>query len=706
MNKLFSQAISFFKNQNYTKAKNNLLMILKSNPADIQALNFMGVILASEKNFNRAIYYFKEVLIKKPNDVSVNFNIATALSESDNDYEALKYFQKAHDLSPKNTNILINFGKSLFKLQKNQEAIKLFQIVVALEPLNFEGWLNLGVVSLAFKNNENALNYFKKSLQINNHYLAWNYQGIALIRSNKFNEAIESFDYSIKLNSSYIEPLVNKGLAFYFLKKFDHAIKVFNDALKLNPNHIDLNFNLGNTFAEKKDYVSAIKYYQKIINKNIDVPLLLGNFIHTKMLISDWSQYNIYIEKLTNKISKNNLLVTPFTLLSLTDDANKHSANAKRYSDFHFNKRITNLINQKSNIIKIAYFSSDFCNHPVSQLMLGVLENHDKNQFEIYGFNLRAEEDDEFTKTLKKLFDNFLYVSDLGDKEIADLSKSLKIDIAIDLNGFTNGSRMGIFSYECAPIQVSYLGYPSTTGSNFFDYLIADQVVIPEENQNIYSEKIEYLPKCFMPPKIIKINQNNKNRSMFGLPNDMFVYCCFNNSYKILPKIFDLWLEILKKTENSILWLSEHNINNSENLIEYASTKNIDSSRILFAKRLQNIEDHYYRLSHADLFLDTFPYNGHTTTLDALGSGVPVLTLCGQSFASRVSKSILKSCDLEELIVKSYDEYFEKAIFLKNNLTELNRIKTKIKNFNSYKDHKEQLSFTKNFEKILINFLN
>ena len=703
---LFNKALSDFKNQNYSNAKNNLLQILKFKPKDIKTLNFMGIILASEKKFNEAIYFFQAVLLEKPDDANVNFNLGTALSESDKDSEALKFYQKAHNLEPKNTNILINFGKSLFKLKRNKDALQLFEKVILYDPLNIEGWLNIGVVSLELKKNEDAVKFFKKTLEIKPHYLAWNYLGVAYIRLNKFNDAIECFDSSLKLNSDYTGTLLNKGLALYFLKKFDDAIVLFNQVLDLNPNNLDANIYLGNTFAERKIFFTANRYFQKAIDLDINKPLLLGNFIHTKMQINDWSNYAIYIEKLINKIIKENLIITPFALLSLIDDQKQHSDNAKRYCTFHFSKkREPDLKRKESNIIKIAYFSSDFFDHPVSQLMKSVLEYHNKNEFEIYGFSLRSEdEDDMLTEILKKLFYKFIYVNELSDKEIADLSRSLNIDIAIDLNGFTKGARMGIFSYGCAPTQVSYLGYPSTSGSNFFDYLIADEVVIPKENKIFYSEKIEYLPNCYMPPKLININQDSNHRSEFGLPNDVFIYCCFNNSYKISPKIFDLWLDILRKTENSILWLAENNEISSTNLINYAVSKNIDQSRIIFAKRMKNIEDHYFRLSHADLFLDTFPYNGHTTTIDALGSGVPVLTLFGQSFASRVSKSILKSYNLCDLIVKSENEYFEKAIFLKNNPVELKKIKTNIKNFNSKRNNEDYLIFTKNLENIFHKF--
>jgi predicted O-linked N-acetylglucosamine transferase (SPINDLY family) len=265
---------------------------------------------------------------------------------------------------------------------------------------------------------------------------------------------------------------------------------------------------------------------------------------------------------------------------------------------------------------------------------------------------------------LSKGFDNFLEVSKLSDLEIAQLARDLEIDIAIDLKGYTEDCRTGIFAYRCAPIQVNYLGYPGTMGVDYMDYVIADPVVIPESNANLFSEKIVYLPNCYQVNDSKRsISDKLFSRSDFGLPDDRFVFCCFNNGYKIQPRTFEIWMRILQAVNGSVLWLFEDNPTASANLRLEAKRNGVESERLIFANRLP-IEEHLARHTLADLFLDTLPYNAHTTASDSLWAGLPVLTCMGESFASRVAASLLTAMELPELITTSANEYEEKAIKL------------------------------------------
>jgi predicted O-linked N-acetylglucosamine transferase (SPINDLY family) len=332
--------------------------------------------------------------------------------------------------------------------------------------------------------------------------------------------------------------------------------------------------------------------------------------------------------------------------------------------------------------IRIAYFSPDFQFHPVSFLTSELFEIHDRDKFEVFAFSLKKGLiRDEMNLRLRKGFDRFIDVDNMSDREIAQLVRELDVDIAIDLSGLTQDSRTGIFSYRTAPIQVNWLGYPGTMGSNYMDYIIADKTIIPESHQQFYSEKVTYLPDTYMVDDSKRVASTREfTREECGLPRNAFVFCCFNNDYKFNPQVLDRWSRILLSVDCSVLWVSENNKYFRTNIKTEFEKRGIDSSRIIFAQRLELMEDHLARYVLADLFLDTHPYNAHTTAVDSLKAGVPVLTLMGQSFASRVAASLLNAIGLSELITNTQEEYEALAIELATNPKKLADIKLKLAN--------------------------
>jgi predicted O-linked N-acetylglucosamine transferase (SPINDLY family) len=294
--------------------------------------------------------------------------------------------------------------------------------------------------------------------------------------------------------------------------------------------------------------------------------------------------------------------------------------------------------------------------------------------------------------------DKFHLVNNLNDQAIARFSRDIGIDIAVDLKGYTKNSRPNIFSYRCAPIQVNYLGFPGTLGSKNYDYIFADSYIIPTHNQKFYSEKIIYLPHCYQVNDSKKVISSTKFRKKdIGLPDNKFIYCSFNNTYKITPIIFDAWMQILKTVENSVLWLFEENETAAKNLRIEATKKGVDMNRLIFAQRLP-LEDHLSRYQLADLFIDTFPCNGHTTTSDALWAGIPVVTLAGESFSSRVAASLLNTIGAPELITYSIDDYIKLAIELASSREKFFSIKDKIAVNRSTSPLFNIKLFTKNIE--------
>jgi predicted O-linked N-acetylglucosamine transferase (SPINDLY family) len=360
--------------------------------------------------------------------------------------------------------------------------------------------------------------------------------------------------------------------------------------------------------------------------------------------------------------------------------------------------------------IRLGYFSADFHNHATTHLMAEFFELHDKKQFKLFAFSFGPQVQDSHRDRIKRSFNEFLEVGHLSDFEISQLSKQKNIHIAIDLKGYTKDSRPNIFSYRAAPIQVNYLGYPGSMMNKSIDYIIADKVLIPETNQKYFCEKIIYLPHCYQVNDSRKfISEKKFSRKEFDLPEDAFVFCCFNNNYKILPETFESWMRILKKVDGSVLWLLEDNEWARGNLKKEAENFDIDPSRLIFAKRMP-LEDHLARHQLADLFLDTSPVNAHTTASDALWAGLPILTLIGNTFAGRVCSSLLMAIDLADLITESREDYENLAIELATDPLRLNSIRERLKQnrtssplFNSSLTTKQ---IEKAFQKILQRSLN
>jgi len=394
----------------------------------------------------------------------------------------------------------------------------------------------------------------------------------------------------------------------------------------------------------------------------------------------NWDRFHEMQNWIFEKINSRAKICIPFALLALYDSPLSHKVCSEvLVSERHPVKNILGNISRRSsqNKIRIGYFSADFNDHAVSVLTAELFELHNKDQFEIIAFYFGANTKDEIHNRLTQSFDHFKYVRSMSDLEVAKFSRKLQIDIAVDLGGFTKNSRTGIFSYRAAPIQLSYLGYLGTMGVEYIDYLIADKTIIPQGSEHYYSEKIIYLPSYQVNDRKRIISEKEFTRYELGLPESGFVFCCFNNNYKILPSTFDSWMRVLKAVEGSVLFLFAENQWAKHNLIKEAIARGMEPNRIIFGEALPR-EEYLSRYKCCDLFLDTYPYNAGTTASDALWAGLPLVTLMGESFASRVASSILSAIHLPELITSSQEEYEALAIELGKNPQKLLFIKEKL----------------------------
>lgn len=627
-------------------------------------------------------------------------------------------------------------AKKLHLIGQYENAQKIYMELLKKNKDNFVLHNLIGTTFLQLKLHDNAINHFNISIKLNPNFADnYNNRGIIFAEKEEFNNAINNYDKAISLKKNFFSAYLNKAIALKNMKKFQEAVNNFKTCANINPNEAKIYINLGNLFillkkyseaknaydkaiildsksAEAyynrgelfqlylKDFKSAIKNYEEAlkINKNLD--FVYGKLMHAKMQINDWKNFDQNLKIIRKKILNKEKVISPFPLLSLIDDPDLHKIVAMQHSQNIFKNKPKNN-GRKINIkkkIKIGYFSARLHDSPTLHLMFDVFKHHNKSKFEIYGF-AHGDTDDKWTKKIKKYFDQFHNISKLSTPEVLDITRKIDLDIAINLTGHTLHARDDIFFYRAAPIQINYLGYPGTLGSEIYDYIIADKIILPKKAQKDYLEKIIYLPNCYQPnQKSRDISKKNFTKEDFGIPKKSFVFGCFNNSYKITPIFFNSWMRILSKTNNTILWLLQSDHEGRKNILKEASKHGIASDRIIFADRV-SVEEHLKRLGLIDLFLDTHPYNAHTTASEAIRMGVPVITLKGKSFASRVASSILTNANLQILITASLKEYEKKAIDLVANkeISDLKKHLANYKNINKLFDSK---TFTEDLEKI------
>ena len=520
-------------------------------------------------------------------------------------------------------------------------------------------------------------------MQQPNYAEIYNNLGVTLEELKKFNEAEENYKKAIELMPKFAKAYNNLGNIKSKLNCLDEAEENYKKAIELNSDYAEAYCNLAQIQNLQENLDGGLISYDLARKIKPNLEYLLGDLLHTRMHLCEWGNLQNDIKELVKKINNGEKASTPFPLLALIDNPDIQRKSAEIFTKHKFPKlNIFSKISkyQVHDKIKIGYFSSDFKNHATAYLITELFELHDRAKFEIHAFSFGNNTNDQFNLRIKKSVDHFHDIQMMSDFDVVTFARSLEIDIAIDLKGYTQSSRPSIFVMCLAPIQVSYLGYPSTMALDSVDYLVADRTLIPEEKKYLYSEKIVYLPNSYQV-NISKrnISKNLLSRMEMGLPDKGFIFCCFNNSYKITPTTFKGWMKILKKVEGSVLWLFTENSTTKKNLKKEANNLEIDENRLIFASKLSN-EKHLKRIQIADLFIDTLPCNAHTTASDALRVALPVLTCKGESFASRVTASLLNAINLPELITTTQDEYESLAIELATHPEKLRIIKDKLVN--------------------------
>ena len=643
--------------------------------------NLLGAAKQGLGRMDEAIAAYNKALILKPDYAETYNNIGVILREQGKLDEAIAAYDRALSIKPYFGEAHSNMGVTLQEQGKLDEAIAAYKKALILKPDYAKTYNNMGAALQEQGKLDKAIAAYDRALSIEPDYVdAYNNMGNALKDQGKLEEAIAAYNKALILKPDYAETYNNMGVTLQHQGELEEAIAAYNKALILKPDYAKAYTNMGVTLQEQGNLDKAIAAYDRALSIEPDYAFARSQRLFQLAHICDWSA----IEADRSYVAELGIIgasVAPFTVLPLEDAPKRHRLRSERYTRETYPQPPLPVIakpSRKPERLRIGYFSADFCNHATMCLMAQVFAMHDKSNFEIFAYSYGPDTQDKMRKKLMSDVDVFHDVREMDDMQIVDLARAENLSIAIDLKGFTQAARLAPFAYGLAPVQISYLGYPGTLGTDFIDYIVADPVLIPDDKRRYYSEQIIYLPNTYQPTDNRRANSDKIiTREDMGLPNEDFVFCCFNNLYKISQKEFEIWMRLLGKVENSVLWLLKSNKWAEQSLKREAEARGIRAERLIFAEKVPQ-DEHLARQKLADLFLDTFNYNAHTTTSDALWAGLPVVTKLGEGFAARVAASLLTAIGLPELITESEEAYEALALAVATDPNELAKIKSKL----------------------------
>lgn len=656
---------------------------IKLQPDHAVALHNAGAVLHAMKQHEGAVVRFERALQLKPEYVEAHYNRGVALEALERHAEALESFDRAIAINPSDVVTLYSRAAVLNKLERFEAALEGCNRALAVNPNILEACYNRANALAGLRRFEEAVAAYTRAIQIKpDHADSHINLGRALAELKRFDDALRSYDRGLLLKPDLAEVYGNRGYIFGQLNRPEDALENFDRSILINPESANAHIGRAEALRMLDRWEEAIESYDRAIELDPNLEFAYGHRQFTRMKTCSWSNYSEDADGLLRKAAQGERVSNPFALFSLTDDAAVLRTAAKAFADakYPLSGALPALTKYpRHEKIRVGYFSANFHTHPVAVLSSDLFESHDRSRFEVTAFSFGPDTGDEMRKRLELAFDRFIDVREQSDQAVAMAARNLEIDIAVDLTGITHDSRTTIFAMRAAPVQVNYLGYAGTMGVDYIDYLIADPVLIPPNQRENYAEKIAYLPHSYMPsdPKRA-ISDREFTRSELGLPDTGFVFCCFNNSYKITPAVFDRWMTILQGVEGSVLWLTDDNKLAAVNLKKEARSRGVDPDRLILANRMPSPADHLARLRVADLFLDTLPYNAHATANDALWAGLPVLTLQGQTFAGRVAASLLNASGLPELVATTAEAYVALAIGLATDPGRLQAIRRKL----------------------------
>ncbi len=631
-----------------------------------------GVVLERLTRWDEALQSYDTAISVAPGDALAHYNRAGVLRKLARHEEALASYAQAIAVQPDYFEAHCNRGFLLIEMNRWDEALASHMKCIEISPCFAPGHFGRGLVHQERKEGDAALASFDRAIECDpGHASAHFRRGCLLMESRQWNAARSSLDQATRLKPDFAEAYYSLAVVWTTVGQSEVGLANFDRAIALKPDYAEAYLSRGTLLIEMRRFLPAIESFERGVALNGDSSFVLGARCFAKMSMCDWSDHAADLSRLTAGIESGEKVSPPHQALVLLDSPRLHFEAARLWVQqvHHPNPGLPALSRRRQKEkIRIGYFSGEFYQHPVSVLMAGVFEGHDRARHEVTAFSYGPHSQDAFGMRLQRGFDRFVDVRERSDRDLALLAREMEIDIAVDLAGLTGRSRIGIFAWRAAPVQVNYLGYAGTMGAEFMDYLIADETVVPEGHESYYAEKTVRLPHGFFPHDPCQaIAETIYTREELGLPLSGFVFCCFNNAYKINPEVFDSWMRILARVPNSVLWLSQSNESMVDNLRRESLRRGVDADRLIFASHMPSPAEHLARQRAADLFLDTRPYNAHSTAIDALWAGLPVLTLPGSGFAARVAASLLNAAQLPELIATSVGSYEDMAVNLAEN---------------------------------------
>jgi predicted O-linked N-acetylglucosamine transferase (SPINDLY family) len=729
-NVFYSCGIAYGRLEQHENAMQNYKKALSLDPGYRAANLQLAISQVKLSKFKNAFENFKILLVSEPENPEIHFQYGVALLLSKNYLEAIVYLENSVKLKIDFPEAYLILGDTFRALNKNTEAIEKYNISISQSNENYISFYNLSLALIDCKRYEEALLNLETVLKLNPNFdQAYNALGVIYInlgnlnlaydnlskaielnpvdpsyflnRGNvlstlrRFNECLLDYDKAIELKSDYAQAYCNSGYVLLNnLFNVESALVFFDVAIGLEPKLTQALVNRAECFVRLGQFQRALDDFLKALEQDGGSEYTLGKCLHYKMKICDWSNLNDGMLICESMLEDNLLAAVPFETLNFFDKPHLHLRSAELFNHHkalpnnhlgEFNKRNSNPI------VKVGYFSADLYFHPVSIWLAEQLENHDKNKVELYAFCLKTVQDP-MRDRLEASFDHWVDVTNMSDVEVANLSRELEIDIAIDLNGHTGDGRPGIFAARAAPIQLNHLGFPGSIGAEYIDYIIGHAPSPDEDleelarNRQFITEKIAYVPSSFTYDRQRQLSDEPLSRAQFGLPEAGFVFTCQNGCQKLLPEVFDIWMEILNAVPGSVLWLLKPNEAAVKNLIKEANARGVEAERLIFtAREVVAIDQERARIGKylssyklADLFLDTWPYNAGTTAVDALWAGLPVLTKEGKSGVARMAAGALRGIEVPELITRTPHAYQELAIELAHNPEKLKQLKDKV----------------------------
>ena len=695
---------------------------IKQAPQDAAPYVNRGIALGALKRHEEALAHFEQAISLRPDFAEAYVNRGITLKELARPADAVASYDQAIALQPRLSAAHNNKGHVLRQLDRLDEALKCYEQAFDLNDQDVDACQNLGVLHAEADRPDEALRYFDRVIALRpQHAEAHNGKGAILAQREQWTDAIQHFEAALQGDGNLVQAHKHLGLAWMCLFQFSNAVEAFrkaahlspqdleilsfwarslleagrhsealalyDEAIRMAPDMVDPRYNRAAFHHRLNRYEDASADFQEAYRIDPEVKYLQGFLVESRIKTCDWRYLADDLERCEQSIRAGKLSVQPFTVVALFDSPalQMKAAQTQVKLDYPESAALGSIPARiAGGKIRVGYYSADFHTHATACLMAGLFESHDRERFEWFAFSYGPAVEDTMRHRLRQSFDHFIDVRELGGADIARMSRELGIDIAVDLKGFTQDHRFRIFAHRCAPVQVSYIGYPGTTGAECMDYVIADRVVIPPEAQAHFTEKPVYMPHSYQVNDSKRaISDRVFSREEVGLPARGVVFCCFNNNHKILPPVFDSWMRILQAVPGSVLWLFEDTPAVATNLRREAQERGVAAQRLVFAQRMP-LDEHLARHRLADLFLDTLPYNAHTTASDALWAGLPVLTRLGESFAARVAASLLEAVGLPELVTHSVAEYEALAISLAQDPARLQALRDKLR---AQRDH-------------------